>query len=89
MKELSISENKLKKIRYDMIGAHICGIDIHPQKQMKELEINLITAVPESLGDCWICLTDFQDTLPEYIKELELKPHDQYFQRMCEIDLIE
>lgn len=42
MKELSISENKLKKIRYDMIGAHICGIDIHPQKQMKELEINLI-----------------------------------------------
>lgn len=90
MKELSISKNHLRAICYDLIGASLHHhIDKHPQTQMRELGINLIAAVPESIADCWICLTDYQGELPEYIDEVKLKPHSTYWRNMCEIDIIE
>lgn len=90
MKMLSIKEKRLKAIRYDIMTAHIdCGIRKHPLKDMESLRINLIAAVPETIGDCWICLTDYQGELPKYIKEIELKVGDWYWKQMCDLDIVE
>lgn len=78
---LSITKDHIRWIRYDIIAADMfCHIDKHPQKQMRELGINIIRAVPESIADCWMVLTDYQGELPEYISELELKLGEQYWE---------
>ena len=90
MKEFSIKDNKLRAIRYCVISASVDHkINNHPQKQMKDLGIHLVAAVPETIADCWICLTDYQGELPDYITEIKIKPHDRYWQDMCKIDLVE
>ena len=90
MEKLSINKNHLRAIRYDVIGAIFYHhIDKHPQTQMRELGINLIKAVPESIADCWMCLTDYQGELPDYIDEIDLKPHDVYWEHMCKVDIVE
>ena len=89
MKKLSISKDNLRAIRYDVIGASLYhDVKEHPQTQMRNLGINLIEAVPESIADCWICLTDYQGELPDYIAELELKPHSLYWSHMCNIKIV-
>lgn len=87
-KTYSISRDKVKSIRYDLIGAGMSGIHIHPQTEMKRLGIHLLAAIPESIADCWICLTDSEVELPEYIKELELKPGNRYWKNW-DIDIVE
>ncbi len=89
MKELSISKNKLREIRYDVIGAFKNNVHKHPQVDMRERGIHLLAAVPETIADCWICLTDYQGELPEYINEIKLEPHSTYWRDMCEINIIE
>ena len=89
MKILSISKDSLRSIRYDMRGAYESGVNQHPQTQMRELGIHLLAAVPETIADCWICLTNYQGELPSYICELELKPHDVYWRNMFYIDIVE
>lgn len=85
----SISKDNLRAIFYDLIAADVnFGVREHPQKQMRELGIHLIKAVPESIADGWWCLTDYQGELPPYIKEKELKPHDWYWKHWG-IDLVE
>ena len=89
MRVLSISKDKLRCIRYDLwLAGMKHHINKHPQIQMKELGIKLIRAIPESISDCWICLTDYQDELPGYIDELELKPHDSYWLNW-DLDIVE
>ena len=78
---LSITKDYIRWVRYDLIAAGMFyHIDKHPQKQMRELGINIIRAVPESIADCWMVLTDYRGELPEYISELELKPGEQYWE---------
>lgn len=90
MKELSISKDHLRAIRYSVIGAGMTyQIEEHPQVQMRTLGINLLASVPETIADCWICLTDYQGELPGYIDEIKLEPHDWYWKSMCEIDIVE
>ena len=38
-------------------------------KDMQDLGIHLIAAVPEPIADCWVCLTDSVIELPSYISE--------------------
>ena len=89
MRELSISKDMLREICYDIIGAYNNDIHKHPQTDMKERGIHLIAAVPETIADCWVCLTDYQGELPEYINEVKLKPHSVYWRDMCGIDIVE
>jgi hypothetical protein len=39
---------------------------------MGDLGIGWIRAIPESSGDCWIILTDYQGDLPDYISEVPI-----------------
>ena len=79
MKEYSISVDHIRAINYSLIGAYEAGVKKHPQLDMKDLGINLLGAVPESIADCWNCITDYQGELPEYISEYKVQPHDSYW----------
>lgn len=79
-KILSISKDKIKSIHYDLIDSGFSfGIREHPVRQMESLGIHLIAAIPETIADCWCCLTDYQGELPGYIHIAELEPGNEYW----------
>lgn len=89
MKTLSIKNDKLCCIRYDIIMAgKFHYIYEHPIDQMNALGIHLIKAILETTGDCWICLTDYQGELPDYITKIPLKVGDWYWKNW-DINIIE
>ena len=63
----------MKQICYDMIGAYYyskaLGIkEEHPLLAMKNFGLDIVVAVPESIGDCWVCVVeDFNFELPDHI----------------------
>jgi len=61
-----------KQLCYSMYKAHDCGIDEHPQVQMKKLGYKVISAVAQSLTDSWwFTVEDFIEPLPPYLKKFQ------------------
>ena len=61
-----------KQLHYDIWTADLkCGVNEHPQKQMKNLGYKVIGSVPQSIADCW-CFTveEFIEPLPPYLKKM-------------------
>lgn len=64
----------MKQIYYDIIGESYWSDkhnqkSKHPQERLKELGIELIIGIPESIADCWNALVeDFDCELPSYIE---------------------
>lgn len=59
---------KYKQLEYDLREANECGINDHPQLQMKRLGYKVIGAVAQSLYDCWwFTVEDFIEPLPPYL----------------------
>lgn len=58
---------------YWMLTADLeCGINKHPQDQMKELGFNVVKCEPVSIADCWWFRTTNEITpLPPYIKRMK------------------
>ena len=61
-----------KQLHYDIITASLdCGINEHPQLQMKKLGYNVIGGVPQSLGDCWwFTVEEFIEPFPPYLRKM-------------------
>ena len=72
MKTYSISRDHIRALNYSVLDADDAGIHKHPQLDMGDLGIGWIRAIPESIGDCWIILTDYQGDLPDYISEVPI-----------------
>lgn len=86
--KINLKEKHIRALRFELIdySFYFKGKE-HPLLNMKNLGINIIAAVPETIGDCWFVLTDFQCELPEYIDEIKL--NKSYWERMCDIEFIE
>ena len=78
-REQYIAENPLCQLWYDVIDADIkCGINQHPQKQMKELGYTVLDAVPESIADGWRFTVDkFIEPLPSYLQKIRYDIDDK------------
>ena len=56
-------------IRYSLIGAYFSGVNEHPQKQMEQLGIKVISYEGIPIADCIIMeVENIPDILPEYIE---------------------
>ena len=63
---------KHKQLIYKMYRAYDCGVNEHPQVQMKKLGYNVLAAVAQSMGDCWwFTVEDYIEPLPEYLEKFE------------------
>ena len=63
---------KYKQLRYCLTTASLdCGIDTHPQLQMKKLGYNVIDCLPKTSSDCWwFTVEDFIEPLPPYLSKM-------------------
>ena len=61
-----------KQLHYDIWTADLkCGVNEHPQKQMKNLGYKVIGSVPQSIADCWwFTVEEFIEPLPPYLKKM-------------------
>lgn len=61
-------------LRYDLYDAP----GKHPQEVMRELGITYQHSTPQSMGDQWWFWNceNIPSTLPKYLSELNVKPHD-------------
>jgi hypothetical protein len=68
----------MKTLRYDLYGAGLKGVNVHPQNAMRELGIVYQHATPQSMGDQWWFWNceNVPASLPDYINEMAIKPHD-------------
>lgn len=63
-------------LRYNLMGAHLEGVTMHPQKDLERLGIKFETWEGQPIGDqIWLgnC-TNVPDELPSYIKEMKINP---------------
>ncbi len=69
---------KHRHLSYSLIGAHMNGIDEHPQKVISRLGIVYEHATPQTISDewwLWNC-TNIPNPLPEYLSVLDIEPMD-------------
>ena len=89
MIEISISKYHLREVIYEMKTAHNLGINTRPYDQMEyNLGINVIRAAPRLIMEIWICLVIYDGDFPDYIKEIELNPHNEFWLERG-VDLLE
>ena len=62
-----------KQLKYDvMMAGLMCGVNKHPQKQMKELGYNVIGSVPQTISDSWwFTVEEYIEPLPKYLSKFE------------------
>lgn len=58
-----------KILRYDLIGADMCGVKGHPQEVMYQLGYECTDSEPVPIADCWLFTVDeVIEPLPEYLQ---------------------
>lgn len=56
------------RFRYDMIGASLLGVRLHPQLDMIKLGYDVKYSYPVTIADCWMFFAEKDiDDRPEYI----------------------
>ena len=61
------------KFRYDLIGAYDAGVKIHPQKDIENLGLKVLSYEGVPIGDCVIMTFDSiitDNELPNYINQM-------------------
>ena len=61
-----------KQLKYNIMTAVLdCGINDHPQTQMKKLGYKVLGSVPQSIADCWwFTVEDYIEPLPPYLTKM-------------------
>ena len=66
----------ISRVRYNMIGASLAGVERHPQEHMieiaRDLGVKILTAEPVPIADCWLFSLEGDSPLilPDYITRL-------------------
>lgn len=61
----------MRLLRYNLIGAYQSGVHVHPQEDMKRLNLKIQYSEPCPIADAWFfCIQDCSCVLPSYIDDI-------------------
>lgn len=66
-------------LRYDVIGACLAGVSLHPAIDMGRLGYKVVRGIPQSIADQWWFQVDDTDVpMPKYIEPMDKAIFDRY-----------